>query len=120
MLNKSKIFKISILNFLVLFIFLPASLFSDPVISSFYSNNPIVAEVDGEPIHLDDLKHARIQEALIQLYQMKNRSLKEKVIEKLAKKHPELSMETNIKVSDKEPLYVIDINSDIDLMIMQL
>ncbi len=82
--------------------FIPASLFADPVVSSFYSNNPIVAEVDGEPIHLDDLKHARIQEALVQLYQMKNRSLKEKVLEKLAKKHPELGMETNLKVSDEE------------------
>ncbi len=102
MLNKSKNFKISILNFFVLFIFFPTSLFSDPVKPSFYSNNPIVAEVDGESIHLDDLKHARIQEALVQLYQMKKRSLKEKVLQKLVKKHPELGVDTKLKVSDEE------------------
>jgi len=80
----------------------PTLVFPDTVSNSFYSNNPIVAEVDGKPIHLDDLKHARIQEALMQLYQMKKRSLKEKVLEQLAKKHPELGMKINLKVSDEE------------------
>ena len=83
-------------------IFPPGLSFSDSVKPSFYSNNPIVAEVDGDPIHLDELKHIRIQEALVQLYQMKNRALKERVLEKLAKKHPELAAETKLKVSDEE------------------
>ena len=102
MLNKSKKYKIGIKTLFVLSIFFPVLSFSDPVKPSFYSNNPVVAEVDGDPIHLDDLKHVRIQEALVRLYQMKNRALKERVLEKLSKKHPELSAETNSKVSDEE------------------
>ena len=86
----------------MLLVFIPLLLFADPVKSSFYSNNPIVAEVDGDPIHLDDLKHVRIQEALVRLYQMKNRALKERVLEKLSKKHPELAAGTKPKVSEAE------------------
>ena len=55
-----------------------------------YSNNPIAAEVDGEPIYLDDLKHVRIQEALTQLHEMQTRALKEKILDKLAEKPPVL------------------------------
>ena len=65
----------------------------------FYSNNPIAAEVDGEPIYLDDLKHVRIQEVLKQLHEMQTRSLKEKILEKLAEKHPELKAEQAPKVT---------------------
>jgi len=87
--------------FIVLLLFPPLA-FSDPVTPSFYSNNPIVAEVDGTPVHLDDLKHARIQEALVRLYQMKNRALKERVLEKLSQKHPELAAGARPKISNAE------------------
>ena len=102
MLNKSKKYITGLKTFFIALIFFPALSFSDTVTPSFYSNNPIVAEVDGEPIHLDDLKHVRIQEALVQLYQMKNRALKERVLEKLSKKHPELAAGTKPKVSEAE------------------
>jgi len=101
-LNKLNKYKIGLKTLFILLIFFPVLSFSDSVAPSFYSNNPIVAEVDGDPIHLDDLKHVRIQEALVQLYQMKNRALKERVLEKLSKKHPELSAGTDPKVSDTE------------------
>ena len=102
MLNKSNRYKIGLKTLFILLIFFPVLSFSDSVTPSFYSNNPIVAEVDGDPIHLDDLKHVRIQAALVRLYQMKNRALKEKALEKLVKKHPELAAETKLKVSDAE------------------
>jgi len=101
-LNKSKKYKVGLKTLFILLMFFPVLSFSDPVTPSFYSNNPIVAEVDGDPIHLDDLKHVRIQEALVQLYQMKNRALKERVLEKLSKKHPELAAGTDPKVSKVE------------------
>lgn len=62
--------------------------FADSIKSPVYSNNPIAAEVDGEPIYLDDLKHIRIQEALKQLHEMQTRALKEKILDKLVEKHP--------------------------------
>ena len=101
-MNKLNKYKIGLKTLFVLLVFFPVLSFSDSVTPSFYSNNPIVAEVDGDPIHLDDLKHVRIQEALVQLYQMKNRALKERVLEKLSKKHPELATGTDLKVSDTE------------------
>ena len=40
----------------VFLILIPGLGYSDPSPPAYYSNNPIVAEVDGEVIHLDDLK----------------------------------------------------------------
>jgi len=101
-LQKSKFNKTSleyIFYFLLLF---SAPTYANPPTISYYSNNPIVAEVDGEPIYLDDLKHARIQEALVKLHQMQTLALKERLLKKLAKKHPEISLKKNPKISDIE------------------
>ena len=99
MLSKPKNNKTSLTVLFCFLILIPGLVYSDPRPPAYYSNNPIVAEVDGEVVHLDDLKHARIQEALIQLHQMKTRALKERVLEKLAKKHPEFSTKSDLKVS---------------------
>ena len=99
-LNKSKINKAAII-FSFLFLF-PEWVYSDSNPTSYYSNNPVVAEVEDESIHLDDLKHVRIQEALMQLHQMQTRALKEKILEKLAKKHPEFSAQSTPAVSEAE------------------
>ncbi|MBT5794798.1 MAG: hypothetical protein HOI10_08030, partial [Deltaproteobacteria bacterium] len=58
--------------FSFLFLF-PVLVYSESHSTFYYSNNPVAAEVDGEPIYLDDLKHVRIQEALMQLHQMQTR-----------------------------------------------
>lgn len=102
MLSESQKNFIGLIILFSFLVFFPGLSNSDPAPPAFYSNNPIVAEVDGEPIHLDDLKHARIQEALVKLHQMKIRALKERVLEKLAKKHPQFAAETPSKVSDSE------------------
>ena len=99
MLSKPRNNKTSLIVLFCFLILIPGLVYSDPRPPAYYSNNPIVAEVDGEVIHLDDLKHARIQEALVQLHQMKTRALKERVLEKLAKKHPEFSTKSNLEVS---------------------
>ena len=75
--------------------------YADPPTIPYYSNNPIVAEVDGEPIYLDDLKHARIQEALVKLHQMQTLALKERLLGKLAKKHPEWYSEQDVYYAKK-------------------
>jgi protein-disulfide isomerase len=99
-LNKSKINKAAII-FYFIFLF-PGWVHSDSNPSSYYSNNPVVAELEDESIHLDDLKNVRIQEALMQLHQMQTRALKEKILEKLAKKYPEFSVQSAPAVSEAE------------------
>ena len=100
MLSKSRNNKTSLIVLFCFFILIPGLGHSDPRPPAYYSNNPIVAEVDGEVIHLDDLKNVRIQDALVQLHQMKTRALKERVLEKLAKKHPEFSKKSDLKLSN--------------------
>ena len=102
MLNKSKTYKVTLAIIFSFLIFIPGFAISDSHPPTLYSNNPVVAEVDGEPVNRDELKHVRIQEALMQLHQMESRALKEKVLEKLAKKHPELSAGAKLKVSDSD------------------
>ncbi len=55
-----------------------------------YSSNPIVASVDGEPIWLDELKNAQIQEIMVRLHRSQEILLRQKVLKLLAKNHPEL------------------------------
>ncbi len=57
-----------------------------------YTNNPVVAIVEGEPIILEDLKNAQIHDAMVQLYKMQSQVLKEKILDKLVKSHPELKL----------------------------
>jgi len=87
---------------LMLFVVGATEGFANDIKKPVYSNNPIAAEVDGEPIYLDDLKHVRIQEALAQLHEMQTRALKEKILDKLAEKHPELKAEQTPKVTEVE------------------
>jgi protein-disulfide isomerase len=56
-----------------------------------YDNNPIIAELDGQPIFLDDLKNAKIQDTLVQLYRMQKDVLKRQVLSSLLQNHPEIS-----------------------------
>jgi protein-disulfide isomerase len=102
--------------FFVLILGGPAAVYADRVDRSTYSNNPIVAEVDGEPIYLDELKHIRVQEVLTQLYAMQTRALKEKVLARLAIKHPSLTSEQVPKVTDMEIKNFYDSNSGIKEM----
>ena len=88
--------------FLMLFVGGTVEVCAGEIKNPFYSNNSIAAEVDGEPIYLDDLKHVRIQEVLKQLHEMQTRSLKEKILEKLAEKHPELKAEQAPRVTEAE------------------
>jgi protein-disulfide isomerase len=73
-----------------------------------YSNNPIVATVDGNPITLDDLKNAQIHEMMVRLYQMQSALLKQKVVQLLSESHPELRSEdlSQITTKDVEQFYL--------------
>ena len=87
--------------------------FADRGKNPVFSNNPIAAEVDGEPIYLDDLKHVRIQEALNQLHEMHTRALKEKILDKLVEKHPDLISGQAPKVTEAEIKKFYDSNPGI-------
>ena len=43
-----------------------------------YTNNSILAVVDGEPLSLDDLKNSQIQDTMVQLYQMQSQDTERK------------------------------------------
>ena len=86
----------------VMFFLGAADVYAEQGGKPFYSNNPIAAQIDGEPVYLDDLKHVRIQETLQQLYEMQTRALKEKILVKLTEKHPELIADKIPKVTTAE------------------
>jgi protein-disulfide isomerase len=104
--------KVLTVSFL-LFILGAANVYAEGSQNSAYSNNPIAAQVDGEPVYLDDLKHVRIQEALQQVYEMQTRALKEKILQKLMAKHPELMLEKVPTVTRAEIKRFYDSNSGI-------
>ena len=53
-----------------LFGMLPAQVHAESNELRLYTNNPILAVVDGEPLILDDLKNSQIHAAMVQLYQI--------------------------------------------------
>ena len=55
-----------------------------------YSNNPIVAIVDGETIKIDDLKNAGLQEMMVGVHKRQEAILKQKILERVIQNHPEL------------------------------
>ena len=76
-----------------------AQVLADDAQKSFYSNNPIMAEVDGQTVRLDDLKNAKMQDLLLQLFHMQKSILKEKAIEVLLKNHPQLKSDAVPRVT---------------------
>jgi protein-disulfide isomerase len=58
--------------------------------SPVYSNNPIVAIVDGEAIKVDDLKNAGLQEMMVGLHKRQESILKKQIIDRVLISHPEL------------------------------
>jgi len=56
-----------------------------------YSNNPIVAVVDGEAIKVDDLKNAGLQEMMVGLHKRQEAILKQQIVDRVLKNHPELN-----------------------------
>jgi protein-disulfide isomerase len=91
-----------ILLLVVFGVFPATTLFADPSPGQIYTNNPIVATVDGEYLMMDDLKNAQIHDAMSQLHSMQSVVLKEKILQQLVKKHPEFLDDNVVKVTDKE------------------
>ena len=79
---------LTLISLFLIFVVFPASLFADPPPVQIYTNNPVVATVDGEYLMMDDLKNAQIHDAMSQLHSMQSRLLKEKILQELTKKHP--------------------------------
>lgn len=94
--------KITFLCLIVVLVFGDVGLSVADTNNTIYTNNPVMAIVDGESIRLDDLKDAGIQEALIQLYEMQERVLKQRVLQKLLKNHPELQKDKLPDISQED------------------
>ena len=67
-----------------------------------YSNNPVVALAEGQPILLDDLKNAQIHEMMMRLYQMQRALLKQKVMKSLIEIHPELKSQDDPQITQRD------------------
>ncbi|VAX31508.1 Periplasmic thiol:disulfide interchange protein DsbA [hydrothermal vent metagenome] len=86
-----------------LFSAVPAYLFADPAPAvQLYTNNPVVATVDGEYLMMNDLKTARMHDAMFQLYGVQSQALKEKILQQLAKKRPEFLKDEVPEVTEKD------------------
>lgn len=66
-----------------------------------YSNNPVVAVSEGQPVYLDDLKNAQIHEMMMRLHQMQRALLKQKVMKRLTETHPELKSQDDPQITQK-------------------
>lgn len=69
-----------------------------------YTNNPILAIVDGEPLILDDVKNSQIHDTMVQLYQMQSQVLKESVLKKLVNNHPELKLGDGVPLPSQDDI----------------
>jgi len=67
-----------------------------------YSNNPVVAVSEGQPVYLDDLKNAQIHEMMVRLHQMQRALLKQKVMKRLTETHPELKSQDDPQITQKD------------------
>ncbi len=104
-LQVEKKLKVSaLIAFQLALLFFLASLIHAESTDLSYTNNPVLAVVDGQPIILDDLKNAQIQDAMVQLYQMQSHELKERVIMKLAKNHPGLNLEGDVSLPSEDDI----------------
>jgi protein-disulfide isomerase len=81
---------------------IPTYLSADPAPVQSYSNNPVVATVDGEDLVMNDLKNAQMHDAMFRLYEMQSMALKEKILQQLAKKHPEFLKDEMPAVTEKQ------------------
>ena len=93
---------LTLILILVLFGGFPANLFGDPPPVQIYTNNPVVATVDGEYLMMDDLKNAQIHDAMFQLHRMQSGVMKEKILQQLANKHPGFLDDDVPEVTGKE------------------
>ncbi len=87
---------------LALFLSFPQPGIADSNNGKTFTNNPVVATVDGEPIMMDDVKNAQIHDAMAQLHKMQNRALKEKILQILGKKYPEIIDEEPPEVRESD------------------
>lgn len=67
-----------------------------------YSNNPVVATVEGQAVRLNDLRDAQIHELMVQVFQLQRRKLVEKTMKILGEKHPELKLSGTPKVKKED------------------
>ena len=96
--------RLFILSMAVVFLsFFPPHSSADPAPPvQLYTNNPVVATVDGEYLMMNDLKNARMHDAMYQLHEMQSMALKEKILQQLGNKHPEFLKDEVREVTEEE------------------
>lgn len=76
----------------------PPRAISEPI----YSNNPILAMIDGEPIHLDEIMSKPIHDLLEELYATLQSELPKHALKKLALKHAEFQSNFRVAVTNEQ------------------
>ena len=74
----------------------PPYVYADSKELHLYTNNPVLASVDGEFLTSEDLKNSQIHDVMVQLHQIQSQVLKEAILAKLKKNHPELTLESEM------------------------
>jgi protein-disulfide isomerase len=81
-------FVFAVLGFLAL---IPARVFAESAQPPIYSNNPIIAIVDGKPLRMNGLTNPQMHDAMDRLHKMQEAALKKKSLEIVVRNHPELN-----------------------------
>ena len=71
-------------------------------VEGIYTNNPILATLEGKAIHLQDLTNKSIHDLLIQLHEALRVELPRYILKKLAKTHTEFQTNFQINISDEQ------------------
>ncbi len=89
-------------------LFLP-NIYADSKELHLYTNNPVLASVDGEFLTSEDLKNSQIHDVMVQLHQIQSQALKVAILAKLKKNHPELTLESDMPLpSEKDVVRFYD------------
>jgi len=70
--------------------------------NNLFSQNPIIADVDSDPIRIEDVEDKKINELRTQLYKALVHKIQIKSLEKLAKKYPKYSIEPKMGIPDQQ------------------
>ncbi len=67
-----------------------------------YTNNPVIARVDSQPLRISDIEDKQINDLRKQLFEILDIQLKKAAVEKLAQKNKTYADMPNFRVKDKE------------------
>ncbi len=76
-----------------------------------FDSNPMVAELENQPVRLEDLRNKKIYDLSLQLYQQLQEQLILHTLENLENKHKEINSKPRISISEEQILAVYEGNN---------